>query len=102
MPILKGSVKISSTKRKVKILIDSGAAINLISKATADCLVRAGATIIREGSLRIKVASGERALINETLTLPLCLGGHWTHPTKFFILKNLPFDVLVGNPNMYF
>ena len=100
MPVLKGAIKISDGSMKVKILIDSGAAISLISKDTADRLVRAGAKIEREGNMRIKVASGERALINETLTLPIRLGGQWTNPIKFFILKNLPFEVLVGNPTL--
>ena len=79
MPIFKSAIRISDGNMKVKILIDSGAAISLISKGTADRLVRAGAKIEREGNLRIKVASGERALINKTITLPIRMGGQWTN-----------------------
>ena len=100
MPVLKGAVQISEGTKRIKILIDSGAAISLISRELADKLLKAGAKIAQEKGLRIKVASGERAVLNETLTLPLQLGGQWTDPIKFFILKNLPFDVLIGNTTL--
>ena len=49
MPILKGSIRISNRIRKVKILIDSGAAISLISRDIADSLIRTGIQTKKEG-----------------------------------------------------
>ena len=71
MPVLKGSIRISDSNKKVKILVDSGAAISLISKEIAEKLIRAGAQTKKEGNMRIKVANGEKTLINETLTVPI-------------------------------
>ena len=83
MPILKGAIRISDGDVKDKILIVSGMAISLILKGTADRLVRAGTKIEREGNLRIKVASGERALINENVTLPIRMGVSGPVPLNF-------------------
>jgi hypothetical protein len=98
MPILKGSITLAEKRKKVKVLIDSGAAINLISRETASELVKVGIEIRREGNIKIKIANGDKASINEVLRIPIKLGGQWTDTIKFFILKNLPFDILIGNP----
>ena len=42
MPILKGFIAILENRRKVKILIDSGAAINLVSREIAEEFRKAG------------------------------------------------------------
>ena len=61
-------------------------------------LTKAGVPSTREGNLRIKVANGEKTLVNETFSTTHLIGGHETDPIKFFALQNLPFDILIGNP----
>jgi hypothetical protein len=98
MPILKGFVNVSEKRRKVKILVDSGAVVNLISRELAEEFLKAGMRTIKEGSMRVKLANGQRERINETLRLPIKIGGRWSDAATFFILKNLPFDIVIGDP----
>jgi hypothetical protein len=100
MPILKGFAIIPEKHKKVRILIDSGAAINLVSRDVAEEFRKAGGKISKEGDVRIKTANGDRTSINEVLNLSLKIGGRRTDLMKFFILKNLPFDILIGNPGL--
>ena len=100
MPVLKGLISVSGKPRAIKVLIDSGAAINLISRQIADELSKTGVATTREGNMKIRVANGDRASIDEVLQIPVKLGGQWTDPVKFFVLKNLPFDILIGNPGL--
>ena len=61
MPILKATINVSQNKnKKVRLLIDSGAAINLISGEIAAELEKGGAQFSREGDMRIKVANGRK------------------------------------------
>ncbi len=70
----------------------------LLSREIADELAKSGIKIEKEGGMQIKVANGDKSAINEIVRIPIKLGGQWTDSMKFFILKNLPFDVLIGNP----
>jgi hypothetical protein len=100
MPVLKASVIAAGKRRRVKVLIDSGAAINLISRELANELIKGGTTFRKEGNMRIRVANGDRTSISDVTDIALELGGEWTDPLKFFVLQNLPFDILVGNPGL--
>ena len=100
MPILRANIDINNTSRKVRVLIDSEAAINLVSKEIATELEKNGLKISREGNMRIKVANGGKALVDKVLEFPIFIGGVRTDPIKFFILENLPFDILIGNPTL--
>ena len=99
MPILKASINVGGEK-KVKVLIDSGAAINLVSGEIASELEKVGIKSTKEGNMRIKVANGKKMLIDKVYLLPIQIGGHTTDPVKFFSLENLPFDILIGNPTL--
>mgnify|MGYP003951870295 CR=1 FL=1 len=90
MPILMAM----AGKENVKILIDSGAAISLI----ADKLRQQGYKTNEAKGINIKVANGTRETIRETITIPIKLEDKWTNEITFFILQNLPFDILIGNP----
>lgn len=97
MPVLRGL----AGEQQVKILIDSGAAINLITKELAKKLCSQGNKIERTEGINIKVANGLKEAIRETITIPLKLNEQETQRVKFFILQNLPFDILIGNPTLY-
>ena len=99
MPLLKASIN-ASGERKVTVLIDSGAAINLISGEIVSELEEAGIKSSKEGNMRIKVANGKKMLIDRVYNLPIKLGGRVTDSVKFFALENLPFDILIGNPTL--
>ena len=100
MPILKASIAIQDKNRKVRVLIDSGAAINLISRELAEELEKNGIKGEREGNMRIKVANGKKMLVDKVFFLPLKISDRWIDRAKFFVLDHLPFDVLVGNPTL--
>ncbi len=88
MPVLKGEIDIpNKLSQKVKILIDSGAAISLISKDIAAELIQNGVRITSEGNLRIKVANGERTSLNETVKISIKVGGRRTDPINFCFEK---------------
>ena len=94
MPILMAM----AGKENVKILIDSGAAISLITRKLADKLRQQGYKTKEAKGINIKVANGTRETIRETITIPIKLEDKWTNEITFFILQNLPFDILIGNP----
>ena len=97
MPTLRGIVG----EEQVRILIDSGAAISLMTKTLADKLCKKGHKTKEAHSVNIKVANGSKETIRETITVPIKLEGQWTNEITFFILQNLPFDILIGNPTLY-
>ena len=99
MPILKASINVHECSQ-VKVLIDSGAAINLISGEIAAALEKNGTKATKEGNMRIKVADGKRMPVDKVFHIPIQLAGKWTDPIKFFTLENLPFDILIGNPTL--
>ena len=63
MPILKA--RIAGVERPLRVLIDSGAAISLISEALE------GYT---EDSVKVRVANGSRVSLSRTFNIPLELG----------------------------
>ena len=70
MPILKGSLEILKTKRRVKVLIDSGSGINLISEKVARELLKGGIKTSKAEGMKIKIAMG-RGLQSMRCSIPL-------------------------------
>lgn len=71
--------------------------ISLIWEKMADKLLKGGAKLRTERWIKIKVANGNRASLDYILQKGLRLGGNDTDPIQFFVLKELPFDVFIGN-----
>jgi exonuclease III len=97
LPILR--VEVASVKDEgkitVKALVDSGASINLISARVASTL---GLTLERDGKLpRIVTADGTVCEASGRVLPKLWIAGQELPPSPFFVLNNLPFDLLIGN-----
>ena len=97
MPILKA--RIPGIGRPLRVLIDSGAAISLISEALAE-LIDKKFEGHSEDDVRVRVANGSRVSLSRTFNIPLDFEGQVTDPVLLSALPNLPFDVLIGNPTL--
>src|SRR4051812_46147134 len=94
MPILKCDIVTGSKPLSVKMLIDSGSSLDLISGALAAKLKKQGcATMPMKKGIKIKVANGKRSVLQEALHLQLQLGTETTEAIDFLVLRDLPFDM---------
>ena len=50
--------------------------------------------------VRIKVANGVRTELDQVFKLPIFFGKDRTDPVAFYVMPNLPFDLLIGNPTL--
>ena len=98
MPLLDCEVQASEDYVKLKMLIDSGSAVDLISDKMAQKLKKLGHAIEKSGRRTvIKVANGKTSRLKEAMTLTLRLGDEVTEPITFFILDDLPFEMILGH-----
>ena len=96
MPILKCAVHTPSEKLEMKMLIDSGSSLDLISETMARKLQRKGCvTKAMKKIVRIKVANGRRSVLKDAMALRLQFGSQTNEETDFLILEDLPFDFIL-------
>ena len=90
---------ITASEVSVRMLIDSGSALNLVSGTMArklqkkECVVKTA-----EKQVRIKVANGKISTLNTVISLRLQLDSETSESTEFLILNDLPFDLILGEP----
>ena len=98
MPILKCEVQTPAEYVELKMLIDSGSALDLISGAMARKLKKMGCLLkAATKRVRIKVANGKRSVLQDAMTLQLRFGIEISEPIDFLILEDLPFDLILGH-----
>ena len=97
MPVLR--VRVGDCQRDVRVLIDSGAGVNLVN---ADFIAELGLCpeAVNGAVMKIKVANGAHASLNRMVIVPLKVGEVVTDPVQFYVLAGLPFDMLIGNPTL--
>jgi hypothetical protein len=97
MPILRCSVGLNEPL-EVQVLVDSGSSLDLISENLARKLQKTGleAKEVKK-EVRIKVANGRRSTLREAMVLKLRMGIQETETLEFLILKDLPFDFILGH-----
>ena len=90
----------------VKVLIDSGASLNLISQEFVKLLLKTEGPIIKKalGSCKknelptVRVASGHRITSLECIDFQLQLAENViSDPVRFFVFKDLPIQAIVGH-----
>ncbi len=92
MPILKCAVCTRSEKIEMKMLIDSGSSLDLISGAMARKLQRFRCTTKpMKKNVRVKVANGKRSVIKDAMAPKLQFGPQTSEETDFLILKIRPY-----------
>jgi hypothetical protein len=84
--------------RHFKILVDSGANLSLINEKVSHILVANGHPKREVPGVRIRVANGNRCTAKETISVPLGLGEETSEPVEFLIIRDLPFDFILGTP----
>ena len=98
MPVI--TANIERLNQQAKVLIDSGASINLVTQEIADALIAKGHTLSTAKELQIRTANGERVKINTCIKIALEIENKQTKQISFFIMKKLPFDMIIGNPTL--
>ena len=81
----------------IKLLIDSGSAIDIISGKLARKLKLNGVQVSTANTVHIKVANGNKNVINQAMLLHLNFEGVQSDARTFMILEDLPFDALLGS-----
>ena len=82
----------------VKVLVDSGSTLDLISGEMARKLQRNGyRTEEVQNGVKIKVANGKRSTLNQMMALKLQIKAGSTESREFLVLEDLPFDLIVGS-----
>lgn len=101
MPILKCELQIGDERLGIRMLIDSGSSLDLISGAPARKLRKKGCEVRNTGkTLRIKVANGRKSIVREAMPLKLRLYDEVTEQVDFLMLEDLPFDFIFGNATL--
>jgi hypothetical protein len=96
MPVLR--TKVDNCQRVLRLLVDSGAGVNLIN---ADLLSELGKVkTANDREIRIKVADGGRTSLNRVVELSLKFDDIRTDVVRFYVMQGLPFDLLIGNPTL--
>jgi hypothetical protein len=81
----------------VRVLIDSGSTLDLVSGKMARRLERLGhKTHSCEQGIKIKVANGNKNVLNRAMKLELIVEGEHTMPTDWLVLEDLPFDMILA------
>lgn len=98
MPILKCELQVGDEKMQIRMLIDSGSSLDLISGALARKLRKKGCEVRNIGKgVRIKVANGKKSIVREALPLKLRFYDESTEQIDFLTSEDLPFDFILGN-----
>ena len=86
------------TQIPVKVLVDSGSTLDLISGKMARKLASMGHTtkIVNRG-VKIKVANGKKSVLTQVMPLQLVLQEELTEPVEWLVLEDLPFDMILGS-----
>jgi exodeoxyribonuclease III len=88
----------SADKIPVKVLVDSGSTLDLISGKMARKLKQLGhSTHNVEKGIKIKVANGRRSVLTEAMPLQLLVQEQHTEPIDWLVLEDLPFDMILGS-----
>jgi exodeoxyribonuclease III len=98
MPILKCEVQTPLEHVELKMLVDSGSALDLISGTAARKLKKKGCLLKAvTKTVRIKVANGKKNILKDAMTLQLRFGEETSEARDFLILEDLPFDLILGH-----
>ena len=88
----------SVQKEPVRVLVDSGSTLDLISGKMARRLKRLGHEMLEtDRSTTIKVANGKRSTLSNAMSLQLILGEEHTDAVDWLVLDDLPFDMILGS-----
>jgi exodeoxyribonuclease-3 len=83
-----------------EILIDSGSEINLISETAAVGFTKSQKQCKETEKWKIRTANGTRSKIEKYIDLELDFRKGWTRPVRFFILRDLPVQAIIGNQTL--
>ena len=101
MPILPCSVKHGATTTPIRVLIDSGASVDLVNEKLARKLKGYGVQHVEElNPMTVKVANGSKCKISQSMVLTLQFGAVVAEAQKFLIMSDLPFDVILGTETL--
>ena len=85
-------------KVPVKVLVDSGSTLDLISGKMARKLVNMGHQITKvDRGVKIKVANGKKSMLTQAMPLQLMLEDELTESVEWLVLEDLPFDMILGS-----
>lgn len=97
LPVVRGQV--DGCPKDLRVLNDSGAGLEIMNSRLIQFIDPKFEVPCTE-SKRIKVANGTRCTLNRTFRFPIKFGDHHTDPVTFYVMDNLPFDLLIGNPTL--
>lgn len=98
MPVLKCEVATGeNNRRSVRMLIDSGSSLDLVSKNMADELQKTGIKQVQTSPVNITVANGRKNAISTAMDLSIVIEDRKFESRKFLILPDLPYDMILGH-----
>ena len=79
MPVLLCEIETSKGNRKIKVLVDSGSSLDLVSEELAK---EVGNIVEERNGTKIRVANGKRCTLKECINAKIRMGPQWTEEKK--------------------
>jgi hypothetical protein len=100
MPVLKCQIPVTGQPIPARVLIDSGASVNLMSEALADKLRPHGIHERKIRGMHIRVANGSRVSVHSEMHFKISMGPQETELIVCQIMPKLPFEIIVGTETL--